>query len=172
MKNLEPQAIEQLLTIIPDHPANSIMLFSDGGETLPTAMKALCKEKEYFLQFNILDPNFYEKVVENYNEEDLCVTKLVKWEQRRYASVARLYYTIFVSATVPEEKEQQFVDNVIHHIKTAGHIVFLLPKGDKNAIDRWWQILESKSFVSISTIDVSQEYEILAARKMHGWDSY
>ena len=172
MKNLEHKAIEQLLTIIPDHPANAIMQFSDGGEALPSAIKTLCKERGYDFQFNILDADFYEKVATNYTEKDVCITKLVKWEQRRYASMARLYYTIFVTATVPDDKREAFIDNVLHHIKTAGHIVLLLPKNDHHILDTWWRLLEEKSFVSMSTIDISEKYEVLAAKKMHGWDSY
>lgn len=169
MKNLEPNAIEQLLSIIPDHPANSLMEFSDGDEALSSAIKSICKEKEYNYQLNFTDEELYQKAQTQFAEQGVCIVKKIKWEQRRYASMALHYYVVFVSANVPEEKRETFLSNVMHHIKTSGHIVLFLPKNDHNTMDNWWQLLEEKLFVSLSTIDVSENYEILVAKRMHGW---
>ncbi|MBU1668269.1 hypothetical protein KKC13_07595 [bacterium] len=172
MKNLEPNAIEQLLTIIPDHPANSLMEFSDGDEAFSTAIKNVCKERAYKYQLNFVDEELYKKSQPLFAEEGLCSVKLIKWGQRRYASMALQYYVVFVSATVPDEKKEEFLSNVLHHIKTSGHIVLLLPKNDRKIVDDWWVLLEEKLFVSISTLDVSDNCEILIARRMHGWGKF
>lgn len=169
MKNLEPKAIEQLLSIIPDHPASSIMEFSQGDEELSLAIKALCKARAYHYQLNVIDEELYKKSQPLFTEEGRCIVKRIKWEQRRYASMALQYYVVFVSATVPEERRETFLSNVIHHIKTSGHIVLFFPKNDRNRLDEWWRLLEEKLFVSISTLDVSDNCDILVARRMHGW---
>jgi len=172
MKNLEPKAIEQLLTIIPNHPANSLMEFSNGDKGLSTAIKDVCKKKDYNYQLNFIDEELYKKNQTLFEKEGLCSVKLIKWEQRRYASMALQYYVVFVSVTVPDERKEQFLSNVIHHIKTGGHIVFFLPKNDYKAVDNLWRLLEDKLFVSLSTLDVSENYEILIAKRMHGWGEF
>lgn len=169
MKNLESKAIEQLLTIIPNHPSNALMEFSNGDEALSTAIKKVCKKKDYTYQLNFVDEELYKRNQPLFEEEGICSVKRIKWEQRRYASMALQYYVVFVSAIVPEEHKEKFLSNVLHHIKTSGHIVFFLPKNDYKAVDDLWRLLEEKLFVSISTLDVSENYEILIAKRMHGW---
>ena len=170
MKNLEPQAIPQLLSIVPDHPATAIIQFTQSADAVSEALRELAIEKSYEVVINITN-------VDNLNHAKalalpkICTIKGVKWEQRRYASVGTLYYNVFVTTFVPDEKKEQFLENVLHHIKTAGHIIFFLPKNDTDTLDRWWQMLEDKSLVSISTLDISEHYEILIGKKMHGWDS-
>ena len=169
MKNLEQKAIEQLLSIIPDHPATRIMHFSDGGEALSDSIISLCKEREYEYQLNILDSAFQEKAEALYAQKGLCSTKLITWEQRRYASMARLYDFLFITATVPEEQRKMFIKNVFHHIKSAGNIILFLPKNEPKIIEDWWRILEDNLFVAMNTIDMFENYELLIAKKMHGW---
>lgn len=169
MKNLEPNAIEQLLSIIPNHPGISLMEFSNGDEGLSTAIKNHCKTHDYHHQINFVDETLYKKLQPQFQERDLCITKLVKWQQRRYASMARLYHVVFVSTSVPQEFQETFLTNVLHHIKTSGHLVLFLPKRDHTLLDHWWRLLEEKLLVSISTLDVSANYEILVAKRMHGW---
>ncbi len=169
MKNLETKAINQLLAILPNHPAIRIMHFCDGGEAFCLALKTMCQEREYEYQLNIVDADFYEKAQELYAQEGVCATKLVKWEQRRYASMARLYDFLFVTAFVPDEHEEAFIENVFHHIKSAGNIIIFLPKNEPKVLQRWWELLEEKYFVAINTIDIFEHYELLVAKKMHGW---
>ena len=170
MKNLEAQAIPQLLSIIPNHPATAIIQFTDNADAVSLALKELAIEKNYEIVLNISNPENLENS-KKLAIPNVCTVKGIKWEQRRYASVGTLYYDVFVTTFVPDDKKEQFLENVLHHIKTAGHIIFFLPKNDTNTLDNWWQMLEDKSLVSISTLDISENYEILIGKKMHGWDS-
>lgn len=172
MRNLEPKAIEQLLSIVPDHPASSLMEFSNGDKALSTAIKTLCHERGYHYQLNFIDEELYKKAYPLFTEEGRCIVKKIKWEQRRYASMALQYYVVFVSTTVPDDTKEMFLSNVLHHIKTSGHIVLFFPKNDQNAMDDWWALLEEKLFVAISTLNVSENCDILVARRMHGWGEY
>jgi hypothetical protein len=169
MKNLEPEAITQLLNIIPDHPATRIMHFSEGGEPLCRAIKELCITREYEYQLNILKSDFQERAQEIFAEKGVCSTKLIKWEQRRYATMARLYDFLFITATVPDEQREMFIKNVFPHIKSAGNIILFLPKEKPHITEAWWRVLEDNLFVAMNTIDIFEHYEILIAKKMHGW---
>ena len=170
MKNLEAQAIPQLLSIIPNHPATAIIQFTDNADDVSLALKELAIEKNYEVVLNISNPDNLENS-KKLAMPKLCTVKGIKWEQRRYASVGTLYYNVFVTTFVPDDKQEQFLDNVLHHIKTAGHIILFLPKNDRDTLDSWWQMLEERGLVSISTLDISENYEILIGKKMHGWDS-
>ena len=169
MKNLEQKAIEQLLCIVPDDAALSIMQFSEEADDLSLAIKALCQEKEYDFQLNLLTSESLEETKKI--ESEICKVNVVKWEQRRYASTAKFYQNIFISTSIPKEKEEAFIDNIIPSIKNTGTITLFLPKNDPVLVEHWWRLLEDKLFVAISTIDIFKEHEILVAKKMHGWGS-
>ena len=170
MKNLEAEAIPQLLSVIPDHPATAIIQFAQKADDVAVAIKALALEKEYEFVLNITEPDFLESSKE-LAQAGVCTVKPIKWEQRRYASVGTLYYNVFVTSFVPDEQKETFLYNVLHHIKTAGHIIFFLPKNDIDTLDIWWAMLEEQGLMAISTLDISSHYTILIGKKMHGWDS-
>jgi hypothetical protein len=170
MKNLETEAIPQLLSIIPDHPATAIIQFSQKADDVAHAIKNLALEKKYEFVLNITEPNFLEES-KSLAQTGVCTVKSIKWEQRRYASVGTLYYNVFVTSFVPNEQKENFLHNVLHHIKTAGHIIIFLPKDDRDTLDEWWALLEELGLMAISTLDISSNYTILVGKKMHGWDS-
>ena len=169
MKKLEQKSVYQLLAIIPNHPATRIMHFSDGGKPFCYAIKSFCKERTYEYQLNISNENFLNEIKEEYSVKGLSSTKLIQWDQRRYASMARLYDFLFITVDVPQEYREPFIKNVFHHIKSAGNIILFLPKNDRQIVQEWWEILEENLFVAMNTIDMFENYEILIAKKMHGW---
>jgi hypothetical protein len=170
MNKLNPESIEQLFSIIPNHPALSLMQFTDQIDDIAIALKEFSKKNDYELLLNISNNENLEKA-KILEETPICKVKSIKWQQRRYASMGTLFYNVFVTTLVPNEHKEAFLENVLHHIKTAGHILFFLPKGNRDLLDTWWEMLEEKSLVSISTLDISEKYEILIGKKMHGWDS-
>jgi len=168
MKNLESKKIEQLLSIIPDHPATQIMHITQNDKKLSDALESLVKKNEYTLLLNVTDSNACSELKEHYCNES-CSVKKMKFEQRRYASMAKLFDFVFVTATVPNEFQEQFAKTIHGHIKNAGNIILFLEKNNLQVVDRWRQILEENYFVATNTIDLFSEYEILISKKMHGW---
>jgi len=169
MKKLEPQSITQLLEIIPDHPGLRMSQFSDGGEAFSNALSNLCLAREHEYQLNVLNEAFFTKAKELYGNNSLSIVKRIKWDQRRYSSLAKQYDVLFVTATVPDEHRKLFAKNIHSHIKSAGHLVLFLEKNNQQNSDKWWSFLEEYLFVAISTLDIFENYEILIAKKMHGW---
>ena len=168
MKNLESKKIEQLLSIIPDHPAIQIMHITQNDNKLSDTLESLVKKNEYTLLLNVTDDSFYDELRERYIDNS-CSVKKMKFEQRRYASMAKLFDFVFVTATVPNEFQEQFAKTIHGHIKNAGNIILFLEKNNLQVVDRWRQILEENYFVATNTIDLFSEYEILISKKMHGW---
>ena len=169
MKKLETKSITQLLEIIPNHPGLRMSQFSDGGEAFSDALSNLCLEREHEYQLNVLDEIFFIKAKELYGKNSLSIVKRIKWEQRRYSSLAKQYDVLFVTATVPDEHCKFFAKNIHSHIKSSGHLVLFLEKNNQENSDKWKLFLEEYLFVAISTIDMFENYDILIAKKMHGW---
>jgi len=168
MKNLELKKIEQLLSIIPDHPATQIMHITQSDKELSTALETLVTQRDYTLLINVIDDDFYDEIKENYSA-DACSVKKMKFEQRRYATMAKLFDYVFVTADIPNELQNQFAKTIHGHMKNAGNIILFLEKNNLKVLDRWQQVLEENYFVATNTIDMFEEYEILISKKMHGW---
>ena len=170
MKKLETQSIQQLLEIIPSHPGLRMSQFAEGDEkAFSDALSTLCLEREYEYQLNILKEELLIDAKERYGGNPLTTVKRIKWEQRRYASLAKQYDLLFITADVPEHHRRMFAKNIHSHIKSAGHVVLFLEKNNQKNLDEWWSFLEEYLFMAISTIDLFENYEILIAKKMHGW---
>ena len=169
MKNLKYKRIEQLLSIIPEHPATRIMHISQSGLQLSDALASLAKKRDYEFLLNITNGIFYEEIKDRYIDNKECIVKKMKLQQRRYASMAKMYDYIFVTATVSDDIQGQFAKIVHGHIKNAGNIIIFLPKDDLRVLDSWRVTLEENYFVASNTIDIFDDYEILISKKMHGW---
>ena len=168
MKNLESKKIEQLLSIIPNHPAMRIMHISQSGTQLSDALATLAIEREYEFLLNVNSDVFYEEIKDAY-PHDLCAVKKIKFEQRRYATMAKMYDYIFVTADIPDALQEQFSKTIHGHIKNAGNIILFLEKNNLKVLDGWRQLFEENYFVATNTIDLFEEYEIIISKKMHGW---
>lgn len=169
MKKLEKKAINQLLSIIPNHPAQRIMQISDGGTELSDALKELVQKEEYEFLLAVTTEEAYSTLKERYDGEEECSVKLINFKNRRYVSMAKSYNFLFVTATVPLELSNTFSKTVHSHLVNAGNIIMFLPKNDLKVLESWKEILMENLYVAISTIDIFEEYEIVIAKKMHGW---
>ena len=169
MKNLETKRIEQLLEIIPNHPAIRVMQIANSGLQLCDEIANFVQKREYEFLLNITDDTFYEEIKDRYSSNRACRVKKLKLQQRRYVSMAKMYDYIFVTAPIPNELQEQFTKTVHTHIKNAGNIIIFLPKNDLKVLDNWRQTLEDNYFVATNTIDIFDKYEILISKKMHGW---
>ena len=169
MKKLEIKSIRQLLEIIPNHPGLRMSQFSDGGESFSNALSSLCLVREYEYQLNVLDEVFFTKAKELYGNNNLSIVKRIKWDQRRYSSLAKQYDILFVTAMIPDNYRKLFAKNIYSHIKSDGYLVLFLEKHNQKNSEEWYIFLEEHLFVAISTLDIFENYEILIAKKMHGW---
>ncbi len=169
MKSLEKKAIEQLLSIVPNYPATRLLEINDGGEELSLELKRFAKEREFEYLLNIVDDEFYNRAKEIYSDGNFCIVHKMKFEQRRYVNMAKQFDFAFITASIPLEIREEFLKKVHSHIKNSGNIILFLPKDDLKLKELWWQSLEDTLFVAINNIDMFKNYEIIIAKKMHGW---
>jgi len=169
MKNLEPKAIEQLLSIIPNHPATAILHISDGGDEFCDKLKDFTAQNDYEYRLNITDRDFFEKKKIEYESYNWCKVNLMRYEQRRYVTMAKMYDFVFVTANVPESNQEEFVKRINSHMKNGANIILFLPKGDIKSKYKWYEYLDEALFVATNSIDIFKNYEIVISKKMHGW---
>jgi len=170
MKKLQENEIEQLLEILSEHPRLRIAHFTEGGELFINRLNQLSVEKGYEYQLHLLDDNLHRKLKENLVINDISNIKRIKWEQNRYASPALQYDLLFVTASIPNDYKEAFAKKIYSHIKSAGEIILFLEKGELKNSDEWRVALEEYLFVAINIeVNMFENYDILIARKMHGW---
>ena len=89
------------------------------------------------------------------------------FEKKRYTKHAVLYDFLFVCADIDERDDILEIANKIYRVlKNAGH-TFVLSK--KESTYKLNEIFEESNFVAINTISLDEEYDIISAKKMHGW---
>ena len=170
MKKLQANEIEQLLEIISKHPRLRIAHFSDGGEVFINTLNQLSVEQGYEYQLHVLDEQLHQEVKANLPINEISNIKRIKWEQNRYASPALQYDLLFVTASIPNDYKEAFSKKIYSHIKSAGEIILFLEKNDRINSDEWRIFLEEYLFVAINIeCNIFENYDILIARKMHGW---
>jgi hypothetical protein len=169
MRSLEKKSIEQIISIIPNHPATRILHISDGGEELSLELKEFAKRRDFEYLLNITNDIFYHKVKDRYSDGANCIVHKMRFEQRRYVNMAKQFDFLFVTAKIPNDFREEFLKRVHSHIKNAGNIILFLPKEDLEIKEQYLKSLEDTLFVAINSIDMFKNYEIIVAKKMHGW---
>ncbi len=168
MSKLYKSGIEELLSIIPNHPATRIMEITDSLEDLSIELKEFAKKYDFEYLLNILDINYFNKIKDNFIDKNTIVHN-IKLEQRRYVNMAKQYNFIFITASIPIDIRDNFLKKIHAHILNGGNIILFLPKDNFKIRELWRESLEDNLFVAISTIDIFRDYELMIAKKMHGW---
>ncbi len=171
--NLTIEQIKQLLSIINLYPSIRIMHFSDKLMELDREIVALCDQNSYEFQLNATSKEYFDSATREFGENPLLHIKDFNLNIPRYATQAKLYDYLFVSSTIEDDQKDSFLQKSYGVIKNAGIIIIFVPKvessKDYKSIYLWTELLEENNFVATNSIDISQEYDIVVSKKMHGW---
>jgi|LGOV01.1.fsa_nt_gb Icc-related predicted phosphoesterase len=136
--------ISPLFALIPNHPGIFISIIEDENFDCVDTLKEYSQSIKATLHVN--EFNFEKK---NYNKH------------------AVQYDFLFICADVNKRNDILEIANKIYRVlKNAGH-VFVLSK--KESTCRLSEIFEESNFVAINTISLDDEYDVISAKKMHGW---
>jgi len=148
--------IEPVYELIPNYPGIFIAIIEDKNFNEVSNLQEFCKSINASLHVKNLDQKVYDNSL-HVDEFD--------FDQARYNNHAVQYDFIFICAK--QIDNLLGVANKIYRIlKNAGH-VFLLSKKDFTYEQS--EILEDSNFVAVNTIALNDEYDIISAKKMHGW---
>lgn len=150
--------IESLFTLIPNHPGTFIALIED--ENFDFSQKLLKHTKS-------IDGSLHVKSLANKNYDNSLHVEEFDFEQKKYNSHAVQYDFIFLCVDIDGRKDFLDIANKFYRVlKNAGHL-FVLNK--KESTCKLSSTLEESNFVALNTINLNLDFDIISAKKMHGW---
>jgi len=171
MKKLKEEQTDQLMQIIStNYPNQQILHLTDGCNNLHQALFALTKERDFEYDLRTIEVEIDD--LPNDDHPGLYIEP-IDLGARQYNKNAKRYENIFVTLH-PERLEndtETILKKFFRIMKNAGVVVILIPK-DAPLRDLIDQRLEASYFVAINHIDIFDDYDVVAAKKMHGWGAY
>jgi hypothetical protein len=170
MKRLDPHKARLLTQLVsPHYPNQRIMLITDGREDLHATLYEFTKRKDFELEIRTIGCELDDVDTEGHEG---CSLEAMDLRMPRYNRHARQYENIFVTLHPGHlEKETRTILKKLHAIiKNAGLLTVIVEKGAP-LLERFEAELEASDFVAISRIDIFDDYEVVTAKKLHGWGS-
>ncbi|WP_457598424.1 hypothetical protein [Hydrogenimonas sp.] len=171
MKRLKEEQCDLLMQIVSQHyPNQQILHITDGGCDLHEALCEMTKAREFEYDLRYLCPT---PPALGCGDHPAMTVEPLDLKERRFNKHARLYENIFVSLEDPrlEADIEETLKKFYRIMKNAGVLVLLLQKEGslRREIDRY---LEESFFVAINHIDIFDDYDVVNAKKLHGWGAY
>ncbi len=169
MKHLEKDKLKTLLGIIKENPSLDIAHFTDVDSPLVELLDAYCSTKGYGYQLNILNNSIEEAMSQKYKSNSTKV-RAFQLQRRSYVIQAKQYDFVFVTASISEGIESDFLKRMHSVVCNAGNLIIFVKKEDDTLRYRWIELLEEHNYVATNTIDnLCNDYNIVITKKMHGW---
>ncbi len=170
MKPINKKKLDQLLTIIPDHPEVRLLHFADSGLDMPLHLQRFSKEKGYEYQINCTEQAYFSYIEKQLDRSNHTKTRYFALTRPRYIQQGKLYDFVFVTSVIAPDTREAFLQRLHPIIKNGGNILLFLPKGDHTQRFEWMRLLEENYYVASNTIDdLFEHYDLLISKKMHGW---
>ncbi len=150
--------IEPLFTLIPNYPGSYIAIIEDENFDCVDRLAKYAKT---------IDATLHVKSISNKNYDKALQVDKFSLEQKRYNTHAVQYDFIFLCANVQSREDLEQIANKLYRVmKNAGHLFLLY---EKKSEENLTTILQKSNFVALNTITLSDTYDIISAKKMHGW---
>ena len=138
MKYLKSKILDDILGIIPDHPATRIMQISDSGriitdeDILSQKILDLAIKKEYDFLLYLLEKQSLDSYINKFTIKGIASVKLLDIKRPRYAIGGRLYDFVYLTAYIEENLIEEFTQKIYKIIKGSGLIIILLERNHNN----------------------------------------
>ncbi|MBN2825885.1 MAG: hypothetical protein JXQ76_11205 [Campylobacterales bacterium] len=174
MKKLSDKTVNDIVNIILPYPATRVMQISEGEAKFEDEIKLtkrlfeLIQAQDYDFQLNLINHNKLEEYKAKFSIAGVSTVRPLHPKQPRYGMQGKFYDYLYVTADIEESILEEFVQKVYEVIKSGGIIIIFTQK-NLQTYDRWFNLLQDNFFVAINPIDISEDFHIITARKMHGW---
>ena len=170
MKNIELDQVDQLLEIIQNKPAQRVMHFSEGSHLLSKKLAALCLDYQSDYYLNCCKDACYDKAKTKYAEAAHVHVNKFALMRPRYKIQGMEYDYLISTLDFTDKDKASFLEKCYPIIRTGGNLILLIPNSSYAERDEWHALLEEKYYVSATIIDdIFTEYDVIVARRMHGW---
>ncbi|WOE68789.1 hypothetical protein RZR97_06615 [Hydrogenimonas thermophila] len=171
MKTLKKEQCDLLMQIISTHyPNQQILHLTDGCNNLHQALFEFTKTKGHEYDLRMVNTEINDLPIQEHND---IFIKPLDINAKVYNQHSKKYENIFVTLN-PEYIEADSVGmfkKFFRIMKNAGVVVILIPKGEP-LLDTIDKELEDSYFVAINHIDIFDDYDVVTAKKLHGWGAY
>ena len=170
MNIIDTKELKLLLSIIPNHPLTQLFHINDNSVSLSNDLNNFIKKNNFEYDITTTDENFLEELKNKIQDiSDKTTIHKLDLKQHRYNRHSKIYDFAFVSMNIKEIKDLGLFLKKLHTIiKNSGYLLIFVEK-DQDNLQEILQLLEDKLYVAINTIDISPNYEVISAKKMHGW---
>ncbi len=151
--------IDELFEIIPAYPGLEIAYIDDGSFDFRKSFIDFAEKTEASLY--IKDTNASQK------ERDSFITvEPFSFDDKRYTKHSILYDYIFVASNLKDKDIEEILKKLYRVAKNSAHVFLFVANEDMDEIKKF---LEVTNFVAINDIDKIGKFQIVSAKKMHGW---
>jgi len=168
MLRLPPQEAEQLTYLIsPHYPYQRIMLITDGGTNLHETLHDFTAQKGFELEIRTVGSE-----INLPNPHPECKILPMRLDAPRYNRHAKQYENIFVALkpTQWETQAKEVLPKLHAAVKNAGTLALLIRR-DALILRRIDALLEEADYVAVGHVEIFEAFDVVTAKKLHGWGS-
>ena len=171
MKKDDIEKLPMLFEIFPNFPSIRVMHITDQHSDVVKKLASFFKENEYEFDVMVSDAAFQKSVEEALNEPSKYLTiRPLAYTDTQYNFKGRQYDTVVVDVDFDKIlQERYFFERIYALMKNAAGILVLIPR-QSTILEGIEERLEDYNFVAVNPIDLFDEYQVIYAKKMHGWD--
>lgn len=171
MKKEDIEKLPLIFEIFPDFPSIRVMQVTDQHVDVVQKFAEFFKENEY--EFDVMASSLaFQNSLEDSltNPSQYLVIKPLEYSNTHYNYKGRHYDTVVVDVDFSKiHDERYFFERIYAVMKNAAGMIVLIPK-QSTILEGMIERLEDYNFVAVNPIDIFDEYQIIYAKKMHGWD--
>jgi hypothetical protein len=156
--------------ISPHYPNQQILHLTDGRDDLYRTLYDFTRSKGFEYDLRTVG---WEAEGLDCGQHPGCRVERLDLAERRYNKHARLYENVFVtvSSETLENDIQDILKKFFRIMKNAAILTLVIERGSP-LLDRIDTDLEECYFVAINHIDIFDDYDVVTAKKLHGWGAY
>ena len=166
MREIATKELVKLFTLIPVEPGGRIYHIAENGFEFIKLLKEYLSQRELEYDLMIINENFFQEVVTKLKKSEYFKIKELDLTQNRYNLHTKMYDMLFITVDLSEYDLLDVFKKVYRILKNAAYVIVVVP------FDREERVIENlnrTNFVAINNIDISKEYKIISAKKLHGW---
>jgi len=170
MRNLEPEAIGQLLQIINEKPGQRLIHFSEGSHLITRKLAELAERYESKYTLNCCTKVCYDKALSKYGTQEGMQIVHFNLARPRYKIQGIEYDYLISTLDFTDKDKAEFLAKCYPIIRTAGNLIIIIPNCSYEERDEWSALLEEQYYVSTNIMsDMFDDYDVIVSKRMHGW---
>ena len=160
-----------LFEVFPDFPSIRVMQITDKEPQVVIKVATFLKEKGYGFDVMATDASFLQVLKESIqNPSEYLEIRSLDYDSTKYNYHGKNYDSVFVNVDFEKIKDERyFFERIYATMKNAAGLIVLIPKHSP-ILEGLVERLEGYNFVAVNPIDLLDEYQVVYAKKMHGWD--